>query len=207
MARLPWLRARPEAALRRMDPLLRWLALDGYGFHEGYFDWPNSVVQARTPGSLQGYQLRAFDQGLGRSLWFVNGADADRIPRTIATIPAARHSDLWSGVGLACAYAGGADEHAVQYLMASAGPHAAAFSQGVAFAAKARQKAGNPTGHTEEACRIACGLTADEAAALADETRKDLAPSGAEPAYEIWRQRLQRKFTNAHVSSDGKRGK
>ena len=26
-----------EAALRRLDPLLGWLAVDGYGFHEGYF--------------------------------------------------------------------------------------------------------------------------------------------------------------------------
>src|SRR5205823_13024862 len=31
------LHRRVERPLARMDPLLGWLALDGYGFHEGYF--------------------------------------------------------------------------------------------------------------------------------------------------------------------------
>jgi hypothetical protein len=33
-ARLP---LRVERAAARMDPLLRWLAIDGYGFHQGFF--------------------------------------------------------------------------------------------------------------------------------------------------------------------------
>jgi hypothetical protein len=34
MARIPWGRRRE---VFRLDPLLRWLAVDGYGFHEGFF--------------------------------------------------------------------------------------------------------------------------------------------------------------------------
>ena len=29
--------------LTRLDPLLGWLVVDGYGFHEGYFSWPQGV--------------------------------------------------------------------------------------------------------------------------------------------------------------------
>src|SRR6185295_17786618 len=42
-----WISARlpvpPERVMRSFDPVLRWLALDGYGFHEGFFHWPRSV--------------------------------------------------------------------------------------------------------------------------------------------------------------------
>jgi hypothetical protein len=194
-ARLPWLRAHIERPLSRLDPRFRWLALDGYGFHEGYFYAKRRVTQAELPRQLTGYAIRAFDQGLGRSLWFVDGADAGRIPSTIAAFPAARHSDLWSGVGLACAYAGGADETGVQRLFDRAGPHQCAFAQGIVFAAKARQRAGNPAAHTGMVCRQVCGVSADALAAIADETVKGLPADGAEPAYEIWRKRVQTELT------------
>ena len=34
--------------LAQLDPLLGWLAVDGYGFHEGYFDWPRYVEGQRS---------------------------------------------------------------------------------------------------------------------------------------------------------------
>src|SRR5215475_1562232 len=86
-----------------LDPVLRWLAMDGYGFHEGYFHGGGEVGRAR-PGRVGGYAARAFDQGLGRSLWFVAGSDPARIHAAMSRFENTRHSDLWSGVGLACAY-------------------------------------------------------------------------------------------------------
>jgi len=191
LARAP---VRVNALLARLDPLLGWLALDGYGFHQGFFHWPQAVEGQEVPKRLAGYARRAFDQGLGRSLWFVDGADVRRIPRTVAAFPAARQADLWSGVGLACAYAGGRDREAIADLARAAGSHAPALAQGAAFAAQARERAGNPTPATALACAVLCGRSAAAAAAITEETRRDLPADGLVPAFEVWRQRLQDRF-------------
>jgi enediyne biosynthesis protein E3 len=199
MARLPVSPARYLARLA--DPLLRWLALDGYGFHEGFFRWPRSVTRQVVPRRLHGYARRGFDQGLGRSLWFVDGADVERLPRTIGAFPPSRQPDLWAGLGLACGYAGGRTEAEVESLLAAAGPHAPQLAQGVAFAAKARQKAGNLTPHTELACRVVWGVEASEAATVGDEARRDLpADRPGEPAFEVWRRRIQDAFSQRRLA-------
>ena len=195
LARLPWLRRNVEHACRDLDPLLRWLVVDGYGFHEGYFHWPRVVTRQIVPAGLHGYARRAFDQGLGRVLWFIGGADAGRIPALVATFPVERHSDLYAGLGLACAYAGVMAEAELRSLWTAAGTNQPAFAQGVAFAAKARQRAGNPEPYTELACRVVWQLDANEAAAVTDRALDDLGPNGAEPAYEVWRRRVQQEFT------------
>jgi hypothetical protein len=191
LARLP---LSPSSLLRRLDPLLGWLALDGYGFHEGFFHGPKSVERQEVPARLAGYERRVFDQGLGRSLWFVEGAGVARIARRIAAFPAERRPDLWSGVGLACGYAGGRDRAAVLELRLASGEHAPELAQGAAFAAEARERAGIPAAHTELACQILCGVSAERAAAIAREAGQDLPPDGGVPAFEVWRRRIQERF-------------
>ena len=180
--------------LAHLDPLLGWLAVDGYGFHEGYFGWPRYVEQQAIPTSLSGYERRVFDQGLGRSIWFVKGADVAAVVQAIKTFPPARHDDLWSGVGLACAYAGGCDRAAMQSLRTTAAQHLPALAQGVAFAAKTRQRAANLNSHTETICRVICGHSAEDAAAITDDALDDLRGERGLPAYEVWRRRIQDKF-------------
>lgn len=192
LARLPF---RSQEALAKPDPVLRWLEIDGYGFHEGFFHWPKSIKKQIRARRFTGYASRAFDQGLGRSLWFVEGTDAERIASTIRKFPDHRQADLWSGVGLACAYAGGADNSAAELLRRSACCYQNHLAQGAAFAAKTRQRAGNPTANTDRVCQSLCGVSADEAALITDTTRVGLPESGPEPAYEVWRQRIQTQFS------------
>jgi hypothetical protein len=180
--------------LVQLDPLLRWLVVDGYGFHEGYFNWRRYVEQQQSPARLNGYERRVFDQGLGRSVWFVKGAQIAAVVNAIESFPRARRGDLWSGVGLACAYAGGCGRAAMLSLRAAAGEHLPEFAQGVAFAAKTRQRAANLTAHTETACRSLCGHSAEEAAAITDAALENLREDGDVPAYEVWRRRIQEKL-------------
>jgi enediyne biosynthesis protein E3 len=193
LARLPW---QTGQAVEGFDSLLRWLALDGFGFHEGYFHWRRYVRDLALPKRLSGYATRAFDQGLGRSLWFIEGADVSRIPETIASFPLSRQADLWSGVGIACAYAGGAGRQSLQALRASSGRCKAQLAQGVVFAAEARRRANAPSTFTEIACEVICESSTSEAADLAIRALENLVPSGGEPAYEVWRRRIQLQFSN-----------
>jgi hypothetical protein len=189
-----------ERAARRMDPLLRWLALDGWGFHDAYFHGARTVdrqvVAARIP---HGYARRAYDQGVGRALWFVETAQVDAVARTIARFDVARRPDLWSGIGLAVTYAGGADAAALGRLRDAAGSHLGCVAQGAAFAAQARRRAGNSVPHTDAACQALCGASAAEAAAATDAALQNLPPDGLVPAYETWRQRLQHRFAALKV--------
>lgn len=203
LARLP---LSPRRMLARFDPVQRWLVLDGYGFHQGYFDWPRAIERQEVPRRLSGYALRPFDQGIGRSLWFVEGTGVERIAARIGAFSAARRPDLWSGAGLACTYAGGVPAAAIEELRRAAGEHAPQLAQGAAFAAKARVRAANPAPHTDLACRILCGMSAEEAAAVTDRAMEELPPDGPDvsdvqdggaswvPAFEVWRQRIQQRF-------------
>jgi hypothetical protein len=193
-ARLPWLRMRMAHAVRRFDPLLRWLAFDGFGFHEGYFSWQRAGVSQRVPRGISGYARRAFDQGLGRSLWFVTCANGKKAAETIAAFDESRRADLWSGVGLACAYAGGFTEKDLEDLRAAGERYPTEIAQGAAFAAKARLRAGNLVPHTVRACQVLCGMAAEEASEITDHARRDLPQDAAEPTYEVWRGRIQRAF-------------
>jgi len=177
------------AVLERLDPMLKWLAIDGLGFHEGYFHWKKYADGAATNRRPRGYGARAFDQGLGRSLWFVEGGDVDRMSSQISGFARSRREDLWSGIGLACSYAGALSRDQLERLRAAAGPYIGGVAQGAAFAAKARQRAGNPAAHTEIACQVLCRTSANDAAAITDEALRNLPADSGAPSYEAWRRR------------------
>jgi hypothetical protein len=198
LARLPVWR-RP--AVMPGDPLLSWLMLDGYGFHQAYFrtrqwvDGQRRPEPRQFPGMSPAYAGRAVDQGVGRALWFVHGADAGAVAAAIDRYPPRRRADLYSGAGLAATYAGAVDEAGLRKLRDAAGPARPSLAQGSAFAAKARERAGLLTDATTLGTAVLCGATAQEAAAVTDVALEDLPPDGLEPAYEVWRRRIADHFT------------
>jgi len=203
MARLP---QRFWSRLYAPDPLLRWLVLDGYGFHQAYFKTGTYVTgqfqHQRFPWPVEGprwYAGRVIDQGVGRAMWFVAGTDARRLHEMIQRFPGHRRADLYSGAGLACTYAGGAGEEELRWLLDAAGPYAGDLAQGASFAAGARVRAGLVVPATETGTRILCGCSAAEAAAVNDEAQIGLGHSDSRPAYEQWRQRIK----DAYRTADG----
>jgi len=196
VGRLPWLRIAPLRFAAKFNPILRWLVIDGFGFHEGYFHW-NNVYKQRDRVRPNGYFHRAFDQGLGRSVWFVEACNAERVAGTVNAFHPSRQADLWSGVGLASAYAGGASSEDVRELVQYSGLNATSLSQGMAFAAKARQRAGIMVPHTETACAIGCGMSAADAALVTDDALSQIDPTCQELAYERWRSQIQQVFARS----------
>lgn len=170
-------------------PLLGWLALDGSGFGEVYFGGVAALRRraARRPGPTWEARLA----GCGRALWFVQSADPDGVAEVVAGAPEPARPHLWSGVGLAAAYAGAVDEEGRERLVRAAAGYGAHLRQGVVFAAGARVRADVVPGHTEAACRQLLGVGAAEAARWADEAAADLGASRAVAAYLTWKARLR----------------
>ncbi len=184
----------PEKFFPRLDPLLCWVVVDGYGFHEGFFAWKRSVERKVVPSSFSPYARRLFDQGLGRCLWFASGALVDRVAALISTFPRERQVDLWSGVGLASSFAGGSNRRELEMLRETAAPFRVQLARGAAVAARGHLDARHTSPHTELACQVYSGLSSEQAAHILDEARKNLPMHSSEPAFEIWSRRTQEQF-------------
>ncbi|MEV0899200.1 DUF1702 family protein [Actinoplanes sp. NPDC049802] len=201
MARLPRFR---WSTLYAPDPLLRWLVLDGYGFHQAYFHTRRYVHEhyreERFPwpaGGPAGHAAQVIDQGIGRATWFVGGADPERVAALLDAFPASRRADLYSGAGLAATYAGGVTRAELERFAELAGPDRGAVAQGAAFAAQARLRAGLVVPHNELATEVLCGTDVVTAAAATDRARENLTDTDI-PAYTVWRRRIAAAFA-AHT--------
>jgi hypothetical protein len=199
MARLPrvlWGKVLPELDGISYHPTMSWLAVDGYGFDKAYFDQDTWIVRQRRPRPYpwQGradYFARAFDQGVGRALWFRHAAGPAEVAATVGGFADERRADLWSGIGLAAAFAGGCDSAGFETLRRSAAGYSDHLAQGAVFAAKARTWAGYCPEHTGTAVRALTGLAPGAAAELADAVTLD--PQSDVPAYEQWRRSIRER--------------
>ena len=191
---LAWPLASPRQMLARLDPVLRWLTLDGFGFYTSFFHWKRTVVRQLYPWRLGGRGREVFDIGVGRRLWFLDDPGIGSFLDAVAAFPLSRRGALWSGLGEACAFGGGRDESALANLRQAAGPYLPDLAQGVAFSAEAREQGGNPAPHTELACRILCGMSAAEASAIVQDMASALPPEGELPGLAVWRLGVQQRF-------------
>ncbi|MFC4032405.1 DUF1702 family protein [Streptomyces polygonati] len=202
MARLPrrlWAKVLPDLGGSPYYPTMSWLAVDGYGFDRAYFDTKRWVDEKLVPAPYPwagdpDYFLRAVDQGIGRALWFIHGADVVPVAARVAGFPAHRQADLWSGVGLAAAFAGGAEAADLTELRKRAEEHRPEVSLGAILAAKARDYAGHIPRYSADATLALTDLTVAEAVELADSTEGDARTDGPVPAYELWRRSIRARL-------------
>jgi enediyne biosynthesis protein E2 len=202
MARLPralWKKVLPDLDASEYHPTMSWLAVDGYGFDRAYFDTRRWVLEQHVPapypwlGSPE-YFPRAVDQGIGRALWFIHGADVQEVATAVGRFGEHRRADLWSGVGLAAAFAGGCNARELTALRRVAADNSAQLALGAVFAAKARTYAGYVPPVTAEATAALAGMSVEAAAALADSANPGTSDTGAgngSPAYETWRENIR----------------
>ena len=145
-----------------------WMTYDAHGFHDGLFRWKMAISEKCTPPQTSILWSRAYDQGLGRSLFFVAGADPRIILRLIDKFPVERRADLWSGVGLMVAYWGALDVKDLRLLLKRSGEYRPVLQAAVAFAASLRLGADEPRDFTEAASQIICRAHSEEVARVAD---------------------------------------
>ncbi len=202
MARLPrplWKKVLPDLSGSAYYPTMSWLAVDGYGFDLAYFNTRRWVDAQEVPSPYPwdgspDYFPRAVDQGIGRALWFICGAQVTDVAAAVHRFASHRQADLWSGVGLAAAFAGGCGPDELAALCRAAGDHWPELALGAVFAARARTYAGFVPAHTDVAMAAFAGLSVDKAVALADSTAVTAVTAngtGQVPAYELWRQNIR----------------
>ncbi|BCJ41160.1 hypothetical protein GCM10010168_45420 [Actinoplanes ianthinogenes] len=201
MARLPriaWKQVLPDLTGTPYYPTMSWLAVDGYGFDLAYFHTREYVDQQRIPPPYPwlgrpDYFPRAVDQGIGRALWFIHGGGVAAVGVAVGRFAPERRADLWSGVGLAATFAGGAGADDLATLRDLAGEHWPHLAQGALFAAKARAFAGYTPPQTEAGTTALAGLPVAEAVRLADEVTGDgLTPAPGD--YEDWRAGIRERL-------------
>ncbi|MBW4431059.1 MAG: DUF1702 family protein, partial [Pelatocladus maniniholoensis HA4357-MV3] len=163
-----------EPYLKSLSLIRSWLVLDGYGFQHGFTHWQDYLQGQPIPEVLTGYASQVFDQGMGRSIWFINGTDVTLISQTISAFPPERQVNLWGGLGFACAYAGGVDQSTLEVLRVAAGSYDAILAQAAAIATKSRQLLENPSRYTELACQVFCGTGTEAADETVDRILKNL---------------------------------
>jgi hypothetical protein len=200
----------PSRVLQRLENLWGWLAVDGYGFYLGLFesdDTPDREVLTRC----KGYVGRVLRQGYGRALWFLTRGSVSTMARAIERLPKDWRDDLWSGIGLACVYAGDLASDELVRLRELAGEARPAVALGAAFAAKARKSAGGlccdpadkdarvNADYYNIACEILCGVDAQTAAYITDDALDDLPPDAEQPAYEVWRNRVEKALQDVSM--------
>ncbi|WP_329107739.1 DUF1702 family protein [Micromonospora sp. NBC_01699] len=199
MAKLPrplWKNILPDLTGVPYHPTMSWLAIDGLGFDRAYFDTTTWITEQKqpTPYPWDGwpdYFPRAFDQGIGRALWFIHGANVTDVTTAVNNFPTSRQADLWSGVGLAATFAGGCTAHDLGTLRHNAGAHAPHLAQGAIFAAKARTFSGYQPPQTETAITALTDLTVSTASTLADDVAVGGLHSDVVPEYEVWRTKIR----------------
>ncbi|MBF8186741.1 DUF1702 family protein [Nonomuraea sp. K274] len=161
---------RPARGARRAHPLLRWLAMDGFGFQWSLARADRMVGERTMPRLLSRAHCAIFDQGLGRLLWYHDSASPDDVGARVGAYPAGRRADLWSGVGFAATYTGGAESDELWRLTehAASDGFRAHLAQGCAFAVAARLRSGALPGHTAQAVPLLADAAPEEAASWTD---------------------------------------
>jgi hypothetical protein len=206
VARMRWAGGFTRSYFSSFDPLLSWCMPDGFGFHQGFFS-PDKFVdhQENSPPDFTPAARQLFDSGIGRSLWWTCGASPQQIAATIARFPEDRRGEIWCGIGVACSYAGGDDGSSLSALLELAGRHHVDFLSGLPFAARMRQKAGNTSPVTENACRKLLGQTADETADMAqrllEKAEATLGDRAGRDGYAFVRLHLTENLTQETTSS------
>jgi hypothetical protein len=144
-------------------PMSACLVIDGVGFYYAMFKTKKTLQKFYIPKSIKNnsFYLERYDNGIGRALWFYNSGEPERIQKTISTFSEERRPAIWSGIGLAAAYAGGVSLAKIKRLKELSEKHSLMLGQGVLLAAHTRYTAGNPQ-KDENTVVILTGATGKE---------------------------------------------
>ena len=166
-------------------PLMRARVLDGYGYCDGTFRQRLSIRTQKIPDHITDEMLHGYDQGLGRSLWYISKGNMQDLFKLIDSFQIERQRDLWRGVGIAITYVGGCDETTLREIFTHASHHSISLAVGAALAARSRADGGSLDIDTDIVCNTWCHLSAIDTAQLAIDS-KPSSITHPDNTFSIW---------------------
>jgi enediyne biosynthesis protein E3 len=146
-----------------LEPGMLFRMWDGCGYFDGILRQRQVVKNLSRLDYIPEKDVRAYDQGLGRSIWYSTKGNPSRSSEFISGFPPARQPDLWRGIGIATSYVGGFNKEMLYDLLSLSGHHKVQLGIGAAMVAKSRIQANCMTPDIETACAVFCNMTANEA--------------------------------------------
>lgn len=180
-----------------LSPLMRFCVLDGCGYYDGIFKQRQTIKARKPPETFKGQLLEAYDQGVGRSLWYLFKGEEEKIKETINTFSPERHSSLWRGIGVASVYVGGCDENHLKSLQLSAGEHQTQLALGAILAARSRVQAKAVTPDVELACRVWCNLSVEDAMILSVKAETDI--TNTNESFGTWLSKMKEELNSKQL--------
>ena len=176
--------------LEELNPLLRFRVLDGYGYFDALFKTRQTIQNQRRPEDLQENFFAAYDQGVGRSIWYSSEGECSKISEIIAKFESSRQPDLWRGIGIACSYVGGFEKTTLDELAVAASKYRVQLAVGAALAARSRIHANSLTQDAELACSAWCNCSAEQAINLTIKTEPSFSDN-PEGAFKTWISKME----------------
>lgn len=163
---LGWAYARnvttPDPKLNYIHTLMRWMIFDGMGYYNALFRRRKTIKSQIVPDGIVGEDLKGYDQGVGRRLWYIADGEVSKVIAFIQSFPLFRQPDLWRGVGIACGYVGGNATQDLEMLVHSSGENKPQLSAGIALAVISRSASNSTTDDIKIASRILCKMPLKE---------------------------------------------
>ncbi len=183
----------PIAYLPELNPMMRYRVLDGYGYYEGIFRRRRSIINHLKLQVEDPVASAALDQGLGRSIWYLNKGVIDDAKTMIESFAVERHKDLWRGLGIAIAYVGGCNEEILQEISSKTDSFKPQLATGAVMALVSRSSANYISPDTELACKVWSKQNAEQILELNYSVKSKL-DLNAVDAYSNWVSELEKAF-------------
>ncbi|MGQ0828287.1 MAG: DUF1702 family protein [Bacteroidota bacterium] len=192
--------------LKTLVPLMRFRVLDACGYYDGVFKQRQTIKNLqrspqgqKLPEVLQEELFEAYDQGIGRSLWYNYRGEEEKITERLKNFSPSRHSSLWRGIGIACVNVGGCDEAQLRSLLSCAGEHAIQLALGAILVSRSRIQTKNLTSDIELACRLWCNMAPEEAMMLSIKTEPSVSVN-PDDVYKVWLSEMTKEFRSKHLA-------
>jgi hypothetical protein len=186
----------PMPYLAELNPILRYRVLDGYGYYEGVFRRRRSIINQLKLEVEDVVASSAFDQGLGRSIWYLNKGIFDDAKSMIEGFAVERQKDLWRGLGIAMAYVGGCSDEQLLDIFSKAEVFKPQLATGALMALVSRNESGCTSADTIQTVESWWNADDEALQEIINATGKDETQSHA---YQNWIDKIELYFTERNL--------